>query len=363
MTLDDALAGRRGPVVTRVRYELVTPAGAVLGDVTPAFARGSIEANEDRAVYRTAQFVIDPGRPEAREINPLSDVVRVTVDVLAGGGWVPCPVGVFCLTMPRHTVTERGVAAWEVQAFDLARLLLDETTTSAYAVPAGANPVEAAAAVIAARGLPAQLAPVSAALSADRQWPAGTPWLEVVNGLLQAAGCYSLWFDRFGIARSMPARDLATVAPAVTYGPGRMLTGSVTVESELTRLANRVVAVVTDPALPAWSATAENTDPNSPLSIPRLGKVFTKVLEVESAASQAALQAMAERYLREEAGLYRRMTFATLLDPRRDAHEVYAVEAPAPAGGRWWTRGHRFTLEPGAVMEHTVARVVIGGLA
>jgi hypothetical protein len=363
MTLADALSGLRGPVVTRVRYERVTPAGAVLADVTPAFVSGSIEANEDRAVYRTARFVIDPARPEAAELDPLTDIVRVTVDVRDGGAWVPCPVGSFCLTMPRFTVREDGVRQWEVEAFDLTRLLLDSTTTAAYAVPAGANCVAAAAAVLAGLGLPAQLEPSSAVLAAPRQWPAGTPWLDVVNGLLQAANCYALWFDRFGVARSMPARDLATVQPAVTYGPAQMLTGTAAVESELTRLANRVVAVVRDPALPAWSAVAENTDPNSALGIPRLGKVFTKVLEVESAASQAALQGIAERYLREQAGIYRRMTFTTLLDPRRDAHEVYEVEAPAPAGGRWWTRGHRFSLEPGAVMEHTVARVIIGGLA
>lgn len=363
MTLDEALTGLRGPVITRIRYERVTTAGAVIEDVTPAFLSGSIEANEDRAIYRTARFVIDPSRPQARDLDPLTGIVRVTVDVRVGGDWLACPVGTFCLTMPRYTVTERGVSGWEVEAFDLARLLLDETTTATFAVPAGTNPVQEAAAIVAARGIPVQLEPSGAVLGAARQWAAGTPWLTVVNDLLRAAGCYTLWVDRFGIARSMPARDLAAVAPAAVYGPGRMLTGPVTVEAELTRLANRVVAVVTDPALPAWSAVAENTDPRSPLSIPRLGKVFTKVLEVESAASQAALQAIAERYLRQEAGLYRRMTFTTLLDPRRDAHEVYDVEAPAPAGGRWWTRGHRFALEPGATMEHTVARVIIGGLA
>jgi len=361
-TVSEALAGRRGPVVVRIRYELVTVSGAVIADVTPAVISGSIEANEDRAVYRTARLVIDPRRPEAASIDPLTSLMRIVVDVLTGGGWEPCPVGTFVLTMPRYTVSETGTERWEVQAFDLSRLLLDGTTTAAFSLPSGTNAVAAAAAIVADQGLPVQFEPTTETLSAPRQWPPGTPWLEVVNSLLQAAGCYACWFDRFGIARSRRRADLAGMAPAVTYGPGMMLSGPAVVESELTRLANRVIAVVTDPSLPAWSAVAENRDPNSPLSIPRLGRVFTKVIEVDSVTSQAALQAVAERYLQQEAGLYRRLTFTTLLDPRRDAHEVYQIDAPAPAGGRWWTRGHRFQLEPGALMEHTVARVIIGGL-
>lgn len=360
MTLDSLVLGQAGPIVWRARYERALPDGTVLEDVTPAVVACDVTADEDRAIYRTARFAIDPRRPEAAAIDPLRDCLRATVDVLVDGEWQPEPVGLFVLTMPRHTVSERGVETWEIEAADVLSLLAAETTTSTFAVPAGAPIAETIQTIITERGLRAALAPSSAALPVARQWTAGTPWLQVCNELAAAAGFYALWADRFGIVRSMPQRDLASVAPAMRYGPGAGLVGEIRVESELTRLANRVVVVNASPEEPPVAAVAENRDPRSPLSIPRLGRVYTKVLEGEG--DEEALHAIAERYLEREAGLYRRVVFSVLLDPRRDAHEVYELEAPAPAGGRWWSRGHRFALEPGALMEIQAARVILGGL-
>jgi len=359
--LDALFLGQAGPIVWRARFERVAPDGLVRGDLSPAVIACDIDADEDRAIYRTARLRLDPLRPEARELSPLSDLLRVTIDVLVGGDWVPFPSGLYALAMPRYVVSERGVEEWEIEAPDVLALMASATTTATYAVPAGANVAAVVADIVSACGLVPRIDPIGAVTATGRQWPAGTSWLDIVNELLQSAGCYSCWADATGAVRGMRQRDLSTVAPAVRYGPGAGLVGEVRVEAELTRLANRVIAVGRDPQQEPIAAVAENHDPRSPLSIERLGRVYTKVLEVD-ASTEEELAAAAQRYLDREAGLYRRASFATLLDPRRDAHEVVELDAPPPAGGRWWTRGHRLRLEPGALMEHEAARVIIGGL-
>lgn len=359
-----ALTGRSGPVSYAFRFERRTIANQFLQDVTPAFLGGSIEANNDRDVFRTATFTVDANavddRGNAVTIDPLADHIAVFMDLLVDGSYtLGLPMGLFALNVPRKRF-EPGGETWEIAASDNGIHLMEATTTASYTVAASANYITGANAVKAILddlGLAHALPTTVLTLPVARTWPAGTPWLRVVNDLLHAAGMYSLWFDASGIARTRAYDDLSTRTPDVTYSGDDFVLIPITEEAETTRLANQVVAVVNDPGQAPLTSTKTNADPDSPISTVSLGRTITKVVQSD-AADQATLDAIAENYLRTEAGLYRRATLLTSIDPRREAHEVYELTVDGVyVAERWWARNWRVQLDIGAQQQHTLGKV------
>lgn len=359
-----ALTGRSGPVTYTFRFERRTIANQFLQDVTPAFLGGSIEANNDRDVFRTATFTVDANavddRGNAVTIDPLADHIAVYMDLLVDGSYtLGLPMGLFALNVPRKRY-EPGSETWEIAASDNGIHLMEATTTASYTVAAAENYITGANAVrdiLDDLGLAHALPTTSLTLPVARTWPAGTPWLRIVNDLLHAAGMYSLWFDASGIARTRAYDDLSTRTPDVTYTGDDFVLIPITEEAETTRLANQVVAVVDDPSRAVLTSVKTNADPDSPISTVSLGRTITKVLNAD-AADQTTLDAIAENYLRNEAGLYRRATLLTSIDPRRDAHEVYEMTVDGVyAAERWWARNWRVQLSIGAQHQHTLGKV------
>ena len=359
-----ALTGRSGPVTYAFRFERRTIANQFLQDVTPAFLGGSIEANNDRDVFRTATFTVDANavddRGNAVTIDPLADHIAVYMDLLVDGSYtLGLPMGLFALNVPRKRY-EPGSETWEIAASDNGIHLMEATTTASYTVAAAENYITGANAVrdiLDDLGLAHALPTTSLTLPVARTWPAGTPWLRIVNDLLHAAGMYSLWFDASGIARTRAYDDLSTRTPDVTYTGDDFVLIPITEEAETTRLANQVVAVVDDPSRAVLTSVKTNADPDSPISTVTLGRTITRVIQSD-AADQATLDAIAENYLRNEAGLYRRATLLTSIDPRRDAHEVYEMTVDGVyAAERWWARNWRVQLSIGAQHQHTLGKV------
>lgn len=359
-----ALTGRSGPVTYTFRFERRTIANQFLQDVTPAILGGTIEANNDRDVFRTATFTIDASatddRGNAVTIDPLADHIAVFMDLLVDGSYtLGLPMGLFALNVPRKRF-EPGMETWEVTASDNSIHLMEATTTASYTVAAAENYVTGANAVKAILddlGLSHALPNTSLTLPVSRTWPAGTPWLRIVNDLLHAAGMYSLWFDASGIARTRAYDDLSTRTPDVTYTGDDFVLIPITEEAETTRLANQVVAVVDDPSRAVLTSVKTNADPDSPISTVTLGRTITKVIQSD-AADQTTLDAIAENYLRNEAGLYRRGTLLTSIDPRRDAREVYELTVDGVyTAERWWARNWRVQLTIGTQQQHTLGKV------
>lgn len=359
-----ALTGRSGPVTYAFRFERRTIANQFLQDVTPAVLGGSIEANNDRDVFRTATFTIDASvtddRGNAVTIDPLADHIAVFMDLLVDGSYtLGLPMGLFALNVPRKRF-EPGMESWEVTASDNGIHLMEATTTAAYTVAASANYLTGTNAVrdiLNDLGLAHALPTTTLTLPVARTWPAGTPWLRVVNDLLHAAGMYSLWFDAQGVARARAYDDLSTRTPDVTYTGEDFVLIPITEDSETTRLANQVVAVVDDPSRSPLSSVKTNADPDSPISTISLGRTITKVLNSD-AADQTTLDAIAENYLRNEAGLYRRAAILTSIDPRRDAHEVYELTVDGVyAAERWWARNWVVQLTIETKQKHTLGKV------
>ncbi|MCZ7599989.1 MAG: hypothetical protein M5U09_22775 [Gammaproteobacteria bacterium] len=359
-----ALTGRSGPVTYAFRFERRTIANQFLQDVTPAVLGGSIEANNDRDVFRTATFTIDASvtddRGNAVTIDPLADHIAVFMDLLVDGSYtLGLPMGLFALNVPRKRF-EPGMESWEVTASDNGIHLMEATTTAAYTVAASANYLTGTNAVrdiLNDLGLAHALPTTTLTLPVARTWPAGTPWLRVVNDLLHAAGMYSLWFDAQGVARARAYDDLSTRTPDVTYTGEDFVLIPITEDSETTRLANQVVAVVDDPSRSPLSSVKTNADPDSPISTISLRTHHHEGAQLGRGGPDDA------RRHRGELPAQRGRVVPASRDtdehrPRRDAHEVYELTVDGVyAAERWWARNWVVQLTIETKQKHTLGKV------
>ena len=128
-------------------------------------------------------------------------------------------------------------------------------------------------------------------------WPAGTPHLRIVNDLLATAGWTSADVTPTGWVTAEPWRAPSSRGVAHTFraGPEALHTADWSEEQDVFSIPNRVVCHTAGGEEPALSAFAEDHDPNSPTSIPSRGGRVVTLVEEHEAASQAALQAIADR--------------------------------------------------------------------
>lgn len=352
-----ALSGRNRPVRLIWRFEKRTLDNLFLADITRHCLAGSVEGNNDRDIFATARFTIDP---LGLALDPLADHVAPIARLLVDGSyWQEFQFGLFSLQAPRKTYRP-GHQTWTVGASDVTVHLMEATVTQSYTVSSGQNYVSgtnAVRAILDQFGLRHAVPATSLTLPADRTWPVGTPYLRVLNDLLQACNMYSLWADPTGVCRTRVREELATRTADVTYTGGDFVLAPIDEEAETQRFANQVVVVTEDPNRGIIRAVATNDDPDSPTSTVRLGRTITKVLR-RDVADQATADAIASSELQQSASLYRRATILTQPDPRRWAHEVIAleVEGTLPAES-WWVRNWSLELRTGAPMRHTIAKV------
>ena len=107
----------------------------------------------------------------------------------------------------------------------------------------------------------------------------------------------------------------------------------------------------------AMTATAENTNPQSPLSIARRGRRIAKVVQVKNIASQQELQLYAERLVADSMLTGETVTVQTALLPGYGVGDTVALQYGdvfSVCRERAWT----MQLGVGGKMTHTLEKVV-----
>ena len=105
-------------------------------------------------------------------------------------------------------------------------------------------------------------------------------------------------------------------------------------------------------------ATAENTNPQSPLSISRRGRRIAQVFRLNNIASQAELNLYASRMVSESLVTGEVISIQTCLLPGYGVGNVVALsygDLQALCIDRRWT----MSLKSGGTMQHTLERVVM----
>lgn len=292
------------------------------------------------------------------EVNWLTDELEPTL-VIDGtehklGRYLPATVQETRTTASRYVQVEAYDRAWRVR---------DTYTQTMLYFEAGTNYLDAVKRLLYECGI-SQIRETDTeeTLPTARQgWLAGTSYLDIVNQLLSEINYKNLWFDSSGSAVLEPSLTPSAVTIQHTLNADdvrSLLLPQLFRTSDIYDAPNSFTCVSSTPDLNTpLVATAENTNPQSPLSIMRRGRRISTVVSVPNIASQAALQLYANRLLFESMTRGETLTVSTGLLPGYGVNEITALhyeDLTALCRETGWT----MELKPGGTMTHTLERMV-----
>lgn len=337
----------------------------VLGeDITAYVRKGTVEYNPDRSVKLTFKATVSD--PDI--IRPYQDYIAPFLTVrYADGHEVTSQLGLYSVVPPEESISQQSRQV-ELDGRDLTWLLSIDVFDNGYSVTAGTNIVAAVRAILIGAGFTRiNIQASDRTLTGTRSWKAGTTKLQVINDLLTGSGYYSLTCDKDGTMTSIPYVSITNptvVAEYDTTVPSYVqVVRDVKKGTTQDRIANKIVVVKENGNEPPIVATALNTNPNSPTSIPTLGITISKVINPTDLADQEAANTVAQRYLEEASLQYNKITLHTTPDVQRGLHDVYRLNivnslGETVADGLWHSRGWRigFTPQDGA-MQHDLSNI------
>ena len=250
-----------------------------------------------------------------------------------------------------------------VDLYDKIDILAQDAFTGPYTVPAGVNIVAAVEAVITAGDTEARHAiyPSVEAARVNRVWEPGTSRLRVINDLLESINYAALYTDDDGIYRAEPYRAPGSRPSVYEFADDHtgIYSPEFSHEKDTYAAANRVVCIVqgTDDK-PGLRAVAENRDPESLISYPARGRWVTRVEEGLEAASQAALQAQADRLILEEANAVSKYQLRHAPVPIGLGDMVGFTRDTEGIRTRGTVESIEYSLETGALCSTTLREVV-----
>lgn len=298
-------------------------------------------------------------RIPSAEVNWLTDEIRPEM-ILNG---VRHRLGVF---MPNKVdETDNGISRFlKITAFDRGWLVRDNRAETRPFFAAGTNYLEAVGSALAASGIGSiSEVPTDAVLAEDREdWEAGTSWLDVVNQLLSEINYKSVWFNADGTCMLEPISTPTAENINHTIDENEvesLLTPGYQKVTDFYETPNVFICVCSNPdKAEALVATAENTNPQSPLSIPRRGRRICQVLYVDNIPSLAELQVYADRQVTESMLTGETFQIQTALLPGYGVGDVTALrygEILSVCREKAWN----MQLGVGGKMTHTLERVIL----
>lgn len=300
----------------------------------------------------SGDFVVNPN------VDWLSDELQPVLEV----DGTQYPLGVF---MPA-TINEQeseSTAFVHVEAYDRCWRVRDTRTESMIYIPQATNYVDAIENLLVSCGVTVILSsPTDETFSFARQdWQIGTSYLDIVNALLAEINYKPLWFDTQGTAILEPVTT--PTASNIQHVLDQRLIQSLLLPeiqrtSDIYSAPNVILCICSSPDRDSpMIATAENTNPESPLSIARRGRRIVDVYNVSDIASQTALQDYANRLLFDTMASDEVITVSTALLPGFGVGDITALQYGDLAAiciESSWT----MSLEVGGTMVHTLRKVV-----
>jgi hypothetical protein len=354
------------------RLFTATKNNQLLDEITTSMIKGQVALDLDS---QGSKMTFKADMRKSIDVRPLGTFVAPFVGVTyADGSSVYEQVGLFVL-IPAPASHLPGGTIQSLDGRDLCWLLDANQTPITVNDTIGTDPIASVLTALNSTGYRRHNIPLSSTVYTKHvSFGPGTSRLKRINERLKTASYYNLWFDRKGIAVSVPYYDLATAEPAVTYSSanGSQVVPPISDEPDMTRLANRVVVLGGDPSLSPIKSVRENGDQTSPTSWynignptqdPTQGNWITRTVEDSTIQTQAQADAMSEELLRNGSSYYRKLTLRTLPDPSRNPREVYELDITNRAGdviadGKWWCSGWTLSLDANnPVMIHNLNRV------
>lgn len=297
----------------------------------------------------------DPGDA----VSWLSDRIRpeMTLD------GVTYPLGIFLAASVRtqETETQRYVS---IEAYDQCWILRDTKAESLPYFASGTGYLASVQSLLTDAGISLVDATPSDAVMAEARedWDIGTSYLEIINQLLSEINYNPIWFDQNGLAVLEPASTPTAANIEHTLDDTvveSLLLPRISTEMDAYQAPNVFVVVCSNADKSAGMvARAENTNPQSPLSIARRGRRIVTVEQVDNIADQTELQAYADRLRNESMISGETIEVTTGLLPGFGVADVVALRY----GDLFTTcieHSWSMQLQVGGSMRHTLEKVVI----
>lgn len=356
----DSLSGLRAPVVIRYRYEQRDHDFTFQADVTAAVESCSISLDNNRAVLRTAQFVIRPHLlPD--DFDEDNDHIAVFAEVLsARSQYVSYSLGLFHLASIDDRPQPNNNEIWGVQGADVGIHLFEHSFSYPYSIPAGTLYTDAINAILALVGLRNTIEPSTLRTPVAFTWAPDAQYGTIVNDLLEGMNFYPCWADREGKITSRQRINPYLEDVAVTYSSTdepRMIRPVFSRTRERGRYMNRVIVTLKDPARTPASVQVTNDDDDCPVSTVRKEAITSNTVATDRIANAALMTDVASFLLRDAAIKAQVGMLATHPDPRRDAHEFYTVTIETTeVASPWRVEAWDYPCVTGATMQHRIGR-------
>lgn len=349
--MTDQSGGSRGHLDIDAELWRANVAGQLLDNLTPYGLTGEVTQNVHNAVKGGLSLTT---LALGEELEPYADCLVPIVSVTdANGQTTRARQGLYPFLPPKqmHQSTHSEAT---VQAHDVAWLLANDGYDQPYNVAAAVDPIATVRGIIESLGLRHNIPDTDQLTPHALTYPTSFSKLEICNALLNAAGYYTLWADRFGVLRSRPYFTLATAQPALQLysGEGSPVINAIEEEGTYEGLANRVVIYKEGAGEePDISVTLTNNDPLSPISTVRTGRVITRWEQNADITSVEAAEALARRLLEESASYTKKLKVTTLPLLERELHEVFELaiyndQNEAVGFGLWWCDGYTLRFNP-----------------
>ena len=352
------------------RY-IVMRSGADYGQIWPAGdSQPTIRMNEADAIKTSLSGEFLPtvygfdGEPiTGASVNWLSDQIRP--ELIIDGQAHPC--GVFLPATVTEERSEDGadLLSYSVQAYDRCWQVRDNKTETTQYFAAGVNYLAAVEQLLTAAGIALISSTVTSATltEAREDWNIGTSYLDIINQLLSEINYNPLWFNEDGLAVLEPATVVTPQSIDHTLDasdPDNLILPGYRRTSDIYSAPNVFYCVCSnaDKSGP-MTARSENTNPQSPISIPRRGRSIMKVVRVDNIASQEELQAYADRLRNESMITAESISIQTGLLPGFGVRDVTAVQYGDDLFVLCIERVWTMRLGPGGSMTHELEKVVV----
>lgn len=334
-----ALLATRGYTIERRLYR-ATIDNTIVEDISDLLMDGTFDMNLDRDVKLSATFNLrSPDR-----VAPYTDFLAPYVHIRYRDGRpdVDQQCGLFATKVSPGAYTKTD-ATGTVQGADLTSVLGSWYYANGSSNPAGFGYGPALQEICENGGIARTNIPDTAAtLPTTQSFKPGSTRLEKGNTYLDQLGWYHFGMDLDGkISTLGPPRSLAAKEPWRVLTDADVI-GAMDVQPTGFEIAN-VVIVVNDNALDTpMRSKATNDDPSSPTSTVAIGRAIMRLVTVSGSTTQAALDALAARYLDESRTFYRIARLTLLHDPAALVmHQVIGLDLSGERSrfnGRWFVR-------------------------
>lgn len=234
------------------------------------------------------------------------------------GVWVEYPLGEFFPSTPSRKL-EDGQINRSIDLYDDSIKVLDWKFERPYKIPKNTPYDSAIAELLNIAGVTKQnIERIGQNTEVDIVYDGGTNFMDAINDLLKRVTYVPLFVDSNGYFTSFKYFKPTQKSPDFEFYDDEysIIFDGVEEELDMFRVPNKFVLVHSNPSKnDVWRSVIKNTDPDSPTSIPRVGRIIVDYEEVSEVQSQQELQNMNEKRSFEKSQVYGRLMFSSALVP------------------------------------------------